>query len=331
MREAPTAQGVSQPASGGWGFVSGRVAVLETALLPRSFFEGLIASKDEAEARSFVGKTMYRAAFSGENGLGNYAPALDAWSAQWRGAARGDCPWHPWKNFWELPERYTAARTAFLRKAARGSGDELAGILEAFAGSPVDLRSLRRHIDIARAGRFAGDTVATSLFLDSACVTLMWAIAGVCAETKAARVLRDKAALQAWSSVLRARWNGTDEEKIRHWFVVEPGLSALVGATCGAGDTDLAAPLVGVASRTTTDFLRARAGDELKSDLDKAMTEAVREEVLDCRRVAFGPERVLSYFAALDVEEANLRIALAAVMESLDRAKAISRLRREYA
>ena len=329
---APGRTGQRTSARAGWGYASGRVAVLEAMLLPRGFFEGLVASKNISEARSALGKTAYRAAFASDDAVRNYAALLDGFAAAWRGMILGDCPWHVMKSAWELPERYRAVRGAFLRKAAKGAaGKELAEALEGLASTREELAAFAIHRELATEKRFAGDVTATSMLLDSAAAGVMWAHSELAAEEKAAALLGDRAALQAWSSVLRAKWNGAADETIRRWFVLSGGLAGLVDATLASAGGDAGAALVGYTSRPTADFLRSRGREQLRQDLEKAMSEAVREAVLSCRRVAFGPERVMSYLVAFDVEETNLRIALAAIAENLDKAGAIARLRREYA
>lgn len=317
---------------GNWGFISGRISVLEGMLLGRAFFESLITARNAAEARATMGKTLYRESLNSDESIERYGEALDSWRSNWRRDLLKQCPWHPCKAFWELTDSYATLRTAVMRKTARGPvGEDFVDTLSAMAAAREELPVLREHIAEAHWKGIPVDATSVSMMLDSACCSAMWSIAAMSREPRAAAVMRDRAAMQTWSSVLRARWNGTPAEIIKEWFVVVGEGEGLVDATLASGDGEPAAALSGFASTSTELELRAMPAETIRADLEKCMSEAAREAVIECRREAFGPERVVAFLAALDVEEANLRISLAAVVDNLDRSKALSRLRREYA
>jgi hypothetical protein len=314
-----------------WCYVSGRVNALEKSLLPRNFFTALLECGSAAEARAALGKTAYRTAFAGDEAVVEYAATIQAYGAAAREELFGQCPPHAIKRAWGLAGRYRAARVQFLRRAGEGAAAELAEILETIADGARGRQALAAHRDLVAALGKSGDGVATSLVLDSAACTVMLDIARSAPEAAVRGLLSDRAVLAAWSSVLRSRWNGTPAEVINRWFVFGGGPEGLVRDTAEAAEAEPAAALAGRVSRGVKERLEAAGREALRSDLDAAVSRAIREKVLVCRRPAFGPERLLAYLWALEVEERNLRIALAAVVENLDRGAAAAKLGGEYA
>ncbi len=316
----------------GWCFASGRVAALEGQLLGRSFFHSLIESGNLGEARSALAKTAYRSVFTTDESVKEYPAAIEEYSARLRDELTDVSPKHAVFDLWAMPARYRTMRTLFLRSVEKNaSGDELAEVMLSFAGSEAQKAALARHAEIVRGRRFAGDQVATSMLLDSAEVTALFTLAQSAPEETVKAFIIDRAVLSAWSAVLRSTWNGTDASFIAQWFVLPAALGDLAAESAAAAESDPAAALGRRVSAGVAGGLAKLARDEIRADVDLAMSEAISENVRAMRMSPFGPERLISYLVALDAEETNLRIALATVAHDMDRKAAYSRLRREYA
>ncbi len=317
-----------------WGYVSGRVNVLETQLLSRNFFEGTLKSRSLADARSSLAKTPYRLAFATDESIRDYHAALDLYTDSVIGDIMKTSPPHPLKVFFEIPGRYIAFRTLFLRAAMRGASvAELESAFNALADSPLERSVLERHVAMLRNREApqSADSVSRSLFLDSAACALRLELADMAEEEKVARLLRDIAVLQCWSSTLRSRWNGAAPETIRRWFYVPDKYSEMVWNTANLADANPVAALSGKASEGVTQLLRNLGTEQIRRNVDAAVGDAIRENVLENRMVTYGPERVVSYLVAFHTEQENLRLVLASIVNGVEPRIVIERLRREYA
>jgi vacuolar-type H+-ATPase subunit C/Vma6 len=335
MSTTMTAGAPGSPVSSneGWGYVSGRLSVLETLLLPRNFFEGMLKSRSLSDARSALGKTSYRTAFSGDEQVRGYDTTLDTAADSLRKELLAVSPPHVLTSYFEVPGRYLVFRHLFLRAAARGASvSDLETVFDTLAVNPFERSSLDSHI-AALHGREApqsADSVARSLFLDSAVSTLRLALARSAPEEKVRDLLGDMAVLQCWSAVLRSRWNGTSAEVIRRWFIVPESIAEMVRATATLSDSNLTGGLAGAISEGALRVLRDIGTDQIKRNIDAAAGEAIRSRVLECRMVTYGPERLAAFFVAWMTELENLRLTLASIVSGVEPPIVLERLRREY-
>jgi hypothetical protein len=316
-----------------WSYVSGRVAALETTLVSRAFFEDVLKAVDVPSARSAAAKTRYREAFPSDDAARAYAEAVTAYGEALAAGILAESPPHPMRRFLELPHRYRRFRGAFLRKAQFAAPPaDLEALFDAFAQTQAERDALARHIAMLREKEppQSADAVGQSIYLDSAAVTLQLAVAEESPEPAVRALLRDRAALAAWSSVLRSRWNGTSAETVKRWFAMPGEWSAFVARTADAAATDPASGVLDVLSRPAAAALAAVGAARIRDDVDHAVGEALRAAVLEARAVPFGPERVLAYLMALEVEQINLRIAMASVVDRIEPSRAAARLRSEY-
>lgn len=316
-----------------WTYVSGRVTALETALLPRQFFEEVARAAGAAAARAVLAKSHYRAAFGVDASAVDYSAAIGAYCERLAADVLAASPPHVMKAFLEVPRRYPAFRKLFLR---RSLFNEPAAVMEeafdVLASTREEHEALAAHKAMLRDRESpqAADSVSRSLYLDSAACTAMLALAALADEEGVGRALLDRTALTAWSAILRNRWNGTPSASVRRWFVLPPGYEALVETTDAKAESDPASGVVDYLSRPAGAVLRALGPAEVREDVDAAAASALREDVAALRYVPFGPERVIAYLFTLEIEGINLRIAFAAAAEGIEPARAVSRLRREY-
>ena len=324
----------SASVSEAWGYVSGRLSVLETLLLPRSFFEGMLRSRSLSDARSALAKTTYRTVFTTDEQVRGYYEALDHAAEFLRKDIFDDSPPHVLTSFFEIPQRYLAFRGLFLRAAARGaSASDLEATFDALAASPFERGALEGHIATLRSRETpqSADAVARSLYLDSAVCTLRLALADSAPEEKVRRLLHDLAVLESWSAVMRSRWNGTSAEVIRRWFMIPESYAEMARAAAALAESNPVGGIAGFVSDNAFRALREAGTDQIRRNVDAAAGEAVRDQVFDCRMVTYGPERVLAYLTAFEVEQENLRLTLASIVNGVEPRIVMERLRREYA
>ncbi len=317
-----------------WGYVCGRIAVLETQLLPRGFFEGMLKSRSVADARSALAKTAYRAVFTADDQVRNFSDVLDAWSDSVVNDLLAVSPPHMIVSFFEALRRYPVFRGLFVKAAGRGaSPSDLETAFDAIAANPFERSVLENHCSMLRTkdSPQTADTVGRSLFLDSAVLTLRLAIAGSAPEEKVRGLLRDIAVLQCWSAVLRSRWNGTSADVIRKWFVLPDPYADMARNIAALADTNPVGGLSGFVSEGALRSLRETGNEQIRRNVDAAAGEAVRDQTLDLRSTVYGPERVLAFLVAYAVELENLRLALASSVHGIEPRIVLERLRREYA
>ncbi|MHB9028863.1 MAG: hypothetical protein ACYC9O_08850 [Candidatus Latescibacterota bacterium] len=329
-----TGAGNGSSARSEWGYVSGRVNVLETQLLNRNFFEGALKNRSLADARSSLAKTPYRVIFSTDDHVRDFHAGLDLYAESMVSDIMKISPPHVLKAFFEIPRRYPAFRTLFLRAAARGASvSDLENSFDALAATPFERSAIGEHIAMLRSRETpqSADSVARSLFLDSVVCTLRLELADSAEEEMVKRILHDIAVLQCWSALLRSRWNGTPADVVRRWFVVPERYTEMVRNCANLADSNPIAPLSGNVGENVLQALRNLGSEHIRRNVDAAVGDAVRDEVMENRMVTYGPERVASFLIAFNVEQENLRLVLASIVNGVEPRNVIERLRREYA
>jgi hypothetical protein len=317
-----------------WGFASGRVSVLETQLLNRSYFESLARSRSIGEAQSLLGKTPYRAYFTTGESIANYSLTLDQAFTKIVESVLKDAPPHAMNTYFKLADRYLYFRNLFIHFSSRNATiPDMESTFGYLAENEVEMQAISRHRDMVSSHEAPGQNqpVARSLFLDSALTALKLKIASLVVEEKIATVLRDMALLESWTAILRSRWNGTDPEIVQKWFMLPDEYGVFIKNTAHFALANPVASLRGVISDGVLNRLEGVNLETLRQSLDIIVREVVRDEVLVCRMVPFGAERVFSYYVSLSIEVENLRLALATVVSGLESRVVIDRFRREYA
>ncbi len=316
-----------------WSFVSGKIASLESELLPRSFFEALLKASDRADARTALGKSGYRVLFPDDKSLDSVSAILEQKARDVRAEIFKLCPPHPLENFFGIPSRFRTFRTLFNQacKQTNPQAGELDALFPVFAVEEAYAGGLREHRDmlLRKNTPQAATPLERSLYLDSAACSLMRAVAEYVPEKLVREYMTDRALLTAWSGIFRLRWNGVPPEMIRSWFVF--GQSTELASGILAREQEPKADISGRLSVRSSVVIEGLDMNRIRTDIDSASSDALRETVLACRLVPFGAERVLSYLVANEAEMVNLELCLSAVANGIDRDVTLSRLRREYA
>ena len=316
-----------------WSFVSGKIAALESELLPRSFFETILKAPDRSEARSALGKSGYRVLFSDDRSLDASSSILDQKAKEVRAELFALCPPHPLENFFGIGSRFRTFRTLFNQTSKQTNPPvaELDSLFTVFAVEPAFADGLREHRDML--GRKNPPQQATpmerSLYLDSAACSLMRVVAEYAPEALVRDYMKDRSLLTAWSGIFRSLWNGVPADMIRSWFIYDN--SGELASSLIAMEHEPKAEISRRLTSRSSTILEGVDMQRIKTDIDSAASDVLRETVLACRMVPFGAERVLSYLVANEVEMVNLELCLSAVANGIDRDVTLSRLRREYA
>ncbi len=317
-----------------WGYASGRISVLETHLLNRSFFESLARSRSLIDAQSLLAKTPYRVYFQTSESIANYSLTLDQAFTKIMEGILKDSPPHIMNAYFQIPDRYLYFRNLFIHFSARNASvQELEHTFSFLAENEIEQESVSRHRDLLNDHHAPGNTepVARSLFLDSAVTALKLKIVSMVPEEKISQVLRDMTILESWTALLRNRWNGTDPEVMQKWFLMPNEYTVFVKNSALSALINPSSALLGFVSDGVYDRLNSVPVETLRQSVDLLIREAVRDDILQCRMVPFGPERVLSFYVSLRVEIENLRLALASVASGIESRIVIERFRREYA
>jgi len=319
---------------GTWNYVSGRISVFETMLLPRSFFEALSAGGSVGEARSTLSKTAYRNVFATDEQVLDYAGTVESFLSSRVNTLLDESPPHVIKSFFALNRRYLFFRQFFRRSLSRGSpSDDTVKAFLRFIENHDREGELETHLAIIRtADSFpSDDRVAGSLVLDSAACTLLIHLAESVPEKPLSGLLRDYAVLRCWLAVLRHRWNSTGSETIARWFVLPHAYDGFVRDTVKYADAHPFDALSGFISDRVLGKLRDTGIENVRFSIDKAVQDTLHDDVFQLRFSPYGPDKVASYIMALGCEADNLRLALAAVVYGIDPAVVTQRFRRDYA
>jgi vacuolar-type H+-ATPase subunit C/Vma6 len=317
-----------------WSYISGRLSVLETQLLNRGFFEMLAKCRTLSDARSALAKTGYRQFFSSDESIKDYLDILDLYRKSVYDDILSNSPDQFIGSFFDMKERYISFRKMFLNACRRGASiNELDGLFDILSPTLFEKPELSVYKSMLR-NREApqnSDAVGKSLYLDSVISSLEIIMSSLAPEKTVSDMLTDISVLKCWSSILRSKWNGTTADVIQKWFVLPGKYSSLPYDTALLSETNPLAPLNDRISETVLRRLRSLGNDVLKQNIDSAVNDAIRDDVFEFRKITYGPEKMLSFFIALDVELDNLRLSLASVSNGINPKTAIDRFRREYA
>ncbi|MCD7895800.1 MAG: V-type ATPase subunit, partial [Planctomycetaceae bacterium] len=130
--------------------MSGKIAALESELLPRSFFEAVLKAPDRSEARTALGKSPYRVLFPDDKSLDNISAILDQRAKEVRAEIFSLCPPHPLENYFDIGSRFRTFRTLFNQasKQANANPADLDALFPVFAVEPEFADGLREHRDM---------------------------------------------------------------------------------------------------------------------------------------------------------------------------------------
>lgn len=316
-----------------WSFISGKVAALESELLPRSFFEGILKCQSRADARSALGKSPYRVLFPDDKSLDASSAIIEAKGKEIKAEIFKLCPPHPLKNFFDIGDRFRTFRTLFNQAAKQNNPvvADLDALFPIFAVEPAFADDLAEHRSmLARKNPpQAATPMERSLYLDSAACSLMRIVADYVPEPLVRQFMRDRSLLAAWSGIFRTRWNGVQPDVIRSWFVYENSLD--LASSILALESDPKAEISRRLSVRSSAVLESADAARIKSDIDSVAMDVLRDTVLACRMTPIGAERALSYLVAVEVELINLELCLSTIANGINRDVTLSRLRREYA
>jgi hypothetical protein len=316
-----------------WSFVSGKIAALESELLPRSFFEGVLKAPDRTEARAALGKSGYRVLFPDDKSLDNASAILEQKAKEVRAEVFSLCPPHPLENFAGIQSRFRTFRTLFNQASKQGNpqAGELDALFPVFAVEEGYAGGLREHRDMLLRKNPPQQAVPLerSLYLDSAACSLMRVVADSVPEKLVREYMVDRSLLTAWASIFRLRWNGVPADMIRTWFVHDNSTELATAILAREGEPK--AEISGRLTPRSSAVLESLDPNRVRADIDGAASDVLRETVLTARMVPFGAERALSYLVANEAEMVNLELCLSTVANGIDRDVTLSRLRREYA
>ncbi len=317
-----------------WCYISGRLSVMETRFLDRSFFESLAKCLSFGDVQSMLSKTVYRTYFTYDETVMNYSATLEQAFDDIMDGIFKDSPPHIMRLYFAASKRYVDFRNLFIRLCNQNApATELENAFDVLVETDVERDAIASHRDMVkiREAPQNADPVARSLFLDSVLTTLKLRLASHIQEMMITTLLRDTAILESWAAILRSRWNGTDPEIVQKWFIVPDEYGNFVRNTVLSAGSNPALALAGVVSEMIASLFRGIDIDILKQNIDLLVRDAVHADVINCRMVTYGPEKVLAFYNALQIEIENLQLALASIVSSIESRIVIERFRREYA
>jgi len=319
-----------------WCYVSGVVAVRETTLLGREFFEDVIRATEPAYLRDIFARTPYVNYLTTSPTRARYLESLrrlledESAYLEQISPEPGPFLWQRFHSrFKEMRSSLSIERSPdeeklLLREAMKGLSSFLLG-----EEAPPALASHFERIEdpsLFKTTRSAG----VSNLLDSAALSL----------------------LTEWRKTLRSQ---TIESYIEEFIAIRTGQAIYRALLRGASPSDIDRFfLIGcLENRDASIWLRTGAGEPrnvfiiyLPHDLWKRMEELPKEEfeerleveadnilmdvLSEARRTPFGPEKVFGYLVALETQNLNMRLALASAIDGVDREAVRRRLREVY-
>lgn len=319
-----------------WGFVSGRVAVLEGRLLPHDFYQSLLAHRHVEDLLRQLQDTPLSDAVTAASGWEDWSAIIDRYFYEQVASLRKDCPDPRVPDLFLLQGDYQNLKRALTGQRfypfphavlteellSAVAGGDLSGLPSPYRETAQSAKALLeegrsaaeldRVLDAAYLRHLlaASDEVNVPLIRDyfseyvlSRVILMLWrgALTGAALNTIGDRLLP----LGALSQVVRDLIGAGDP---KNWAGLVPGtIGHLLNEHVSAGDTE--------------------APQRFDLDVTNLLMNTARLGVGQ----VFGPERVFAYLTALATEAYNLKLVVCGRLSRVDADMLKRRLRKTHA
>lgn len=305
-----------------WGFASGRIAALESRLLGREFFLGLLAQGKPEEILRALQETPLSASLTPGAVWDDCGHLIDRHYHGLLRSLRGDSPDATPADLFLLQGDYLNLKRALLKQGGepflpgRWTPEILAQVT---AGDRSALpEDVRRRVEALDALDDAGRRAAVDVMLDGAYLREFLALADALDVPLIREYAETFVLARAMIALWRALRTGQSLRRFREHFLPMGRLSGTIEELMAAGDPAAWPLLLGGDMGAYLAEGLEQPQDEQIARFDRLVGNRLARLAESGRYQAFGPERVFAYFAALSNEAHNLKVSVCGRMNRID-------------
>lgn len=315
-----------------WGFACGRISVLEGRLLSRDFFVNLLSQIRIEDMLRQLQDTPLRDHVTSGAAWNDWSAIIDAYFHDEVVSIRRDCPSPQVANLFLLQRDYLNLKRAVLRRAdfpfAPGmvSAHDLARIAAGDLGS-IESPTKESVQDLWDRAQDEDFDAELDLLMDGVFLRHLLAMADETGVELIVACIREYVLVRAMLALWRGLEQGDDPAEFVRCVMPLDGASETVDRLIRAG-----------AVENWPDVLPIEMAERLRQALEMPKNERIQEfDLLSAnaltataalgRYQVAGPERVFSFFTALDADVYNLKLAVCGRLSRIDSGLLRRRLR----
>ncbi len=317
-----------------WGFVCGRISVLEGKLLPREFLLNLIAQEHLDDLLQHLQETFLREYLSPGTVWDDFTDLCDRCFYEMVLSIKGDCPSSLPADFFLLQGDYLN-----LKSALRGSSDfpfhfgllSQERLLSIGLGERADFALSLQPSETSAPGEVDGMAPEVlDIFLDGAYLRNLLSIMDGLKSDLVSAYIRGRVLSHVIIILWRALKQQSSLRRYQQYLLPIGDFSSTVAELCGMPDIG-SWPLVlgGEIGDLLSESLEL-PGDDQISGFELRITDYLTRIAGNAKMQTAGPERVFSFLAGLRVEIQNLKLVVNGRRNHLDRTLLKQRLREGY-
>ncbi len=317
-----------------WGFVSGRISVLEGRLLPREFFLNLIAQEHFQDLLQHLQETFLKEYLSPAAVWEDFTGLCDRCFHEMALSIKGDCPSSLPADFFLLQGDYLN-----LKSALTGSTDfqfpfgliPQEKLLNIGLGDRADLPGSLQRSDVRAPGEpDEMDPEVLDIFLDGAYLRNLLSIARELKSAFVSAYIRDR----VLSYVVIALWRALKQQRplrrYEQYLLPLDDFTSIVTELCGLPNIESwPSVLEGTIGNVLSESLEMPQGDQI-SDFEFRIANHLTRVTGQAKIQTAGPERVFSFLVGFQAEIQNLKLVVNGRLNRIDRALLRQRLREGY-
>jgi V/A-type H+-transporting ATPase subunit C len=317
-----------------WGFVSGRISVLEGKLLPREFFLNLIAQEHLDDLLQHLQETFLREYLSPGTVWEDFTDLCDRCFYEMVVSIKGDCPSSLPADLFLLQGDYLN-----LKSALKGSSDfqfpfgllPQEKLLSIGLGDRFDFPSSLQRSETSAPGEV--DEMAPEvldILLDGAYLRNLLSIARELKSELVSAYIHDRVLSYIVIILWRAMKQQQSLRRYQQYLLPLGDFSPIVTEFCGMPNIEnWPSILGGTIGDLLSESLELPMDDQI-SGFEHRITNHLTQIAGNAKMQTAGPERVFSFLVGLQVEIQNLKLVVNGRLNHIDRTLLRQRLREGY-
>ena len=317
-----------------WGFVSGRISVLEGKLLPREFFLNLIAQDHLDDLLQHLQETFLREYLSPGTVWEDFTDLCDRCFHEMALSIKGDCPSSLPADLFLLQGDYLN-----LRSALTGSSDfqfhfgllPQEKLLSIGLGDRFDFPSSLQQAETSAPGE-AGemDPEVLDILLDGAYLRNLLSIASQLKSELISAYIHDRVLSYIVIILWRALKQQQSLRRYQQYLLPLGDFTPIVTEFCGMPNIESwPSALGGTIGEILSESLELPQDDQI-SGFEHRSTNHLTQIAGYAKMQTAGPERVFSFLVGLQIEIQNLKLVVNGRLNGIDRTLLRQRLKEGY-
>ncbi len=317
-----------------WGFVSGRISVLEGKLLPREFFLNLIAQDHLDDLFQHLQETFLREYLSPGTVWEDFTDLCDRCFYEMAVSIKGDCPSSLPADLFLLQGDYLN-----LKSALRGSSDfqfpfgllPQEKLLSISFGDRFDFPSSLQRSETSAPGEVDEmDAEVLNILLDGAYLRNLLSIARELKSELINAYIHDRVLSYVVIILWRALRQQQTLRRYQQYLLPLGDFTPIVTEFCGMPNIESwPSVLGGTIGEVLSESLELPQDDQI-SGFEHRSTNHLTRIAGYAKMETAGPERVFSFLVGLQIEIQNLKLVVNGRLNRIDRTLLRQRLKEGY-